>query len=199
MKTEFIIQADTIRALLIHAPKNDVRHYLNGVCFDTDKGRAIALDRHRLLAVRLPEEAKSGQGSLIIPREALEAVTKGREDYPVLISIEGVGNGRATLSAGGMETSTPLIDGTFPDVDRVIPTKTSGEFAHINHEYLMDAIKAAVLLKAPGFSKAFSYCPVRHNGTSGALVDMGEDAVCAIMPMRSDAPAPNVPFTPPAI
>jgi hypothetical protein len=73
--------------------------------------------------------------------------------------------------------------GKFPDYERIIPMTPSGEVAQFNALYLADCAKAADLL---GRTRIKGYVTVAHNGTSAALVDLGEHAFAVLMPCRGE-------------
>ena len=105
----------------------ETRYYLNGIYLHASATdgkptlRAVATDGHRLAQAELPlpNGAKDMPG-VIVPRKTVSELTKLVEDGESEIRIE--------LSASKIRVSTPrvvltskLIDGTFPDYERVIP------------------------------------------------------------------------------
>ena len=102
----------------------DVRHYLNGLLLEVQDGliRAVATDGHRLARVEvpLPEGAKE-MPNIIIPRKAITEVRKLIDDWSDDIDIS-LSETKICFSIGDIILSTKLIDGTFPDYERVIPS-----------------------------------------------------------------------------
>lgn len=106
----------------------ETRYYLNGIFLhvtDEDKPvlKAAATDGHRLARVTLPQpEGASGMPDIIIPRKCVAEIRKlldENADNPVQIDLS------ASKIRFTMETAiltSKLIDGTFPDYNRVIPT-----------------------------------------------------------------------------
>ena len=101
----------------------DVRYYLNGLLLEIGKGRlrAVATDGHRLAVADVAVEGADGDGrSVIVPRkgvmELLRLLSVG--DELVELSLGGVA---AQLDVGDVRVVTKLIDGRFPDYERVIP------------------------------------------------------------------------------
>ena len=93
----------------------EVRYYLNGVFLHTTDGviTAVATDGHRLSRNKgavVPEFA-----GIIIPRKAVGLLPKGT----VTVSVS---DAKIRVSAGDFVLTSKLIDGTFPDYQRVIPT-----------------------------------------------------------------------------
>ena len=106
----------------------ETRYYLNGIYVHTiDVGghvmlRAVATDGHRLARVEIPAPAGSaGMPGVIIPRKAVAEVQKLIEDLDKEVSIE-ISPTKARFSLGEVVLTTKLIEGTFPDYTRVIPT-----------------------------------------------------------------------------
>lgn len=109
----------------------ETRYYLNGIFLhvsDEDRPvlKAAATDGHRLARFTLPRpEGAEGMPDVIVPRKAVAELRKLLEE-----SLDG--NVQVDLSAskirftlggeGGVVLTSKLIDGTFPDYSRVIPT-----------------------------------------------------------------------------
>ena len=183
------IAHDTIKALLLIAPKSDIRYYLNGVCVDVRNGAAtlVATDGHRLLAVPvLADNVENAiDGQYIIPRDVLDAVK------PVKLSLRGtlpltieIVDTRITIT-GATTAASPTIDGCFPDWRRVTPATANNEPAQYQPEYIASFGKVGELL---GGKKV--KCVIHYNGMGAALVTFPtSEALGVIMPMRVNAEA----------
>ncbi|HEY1887203.1 MAG TPA: DNA polymerase III subunit beta [Roseiarcus sp.] len=106
----------------------ETRYYLNGIYLHTvDIGgapmlRAVATDGHRLARVEAPApEGSAGIPGVIVPRKAVNEVQKLLEDLSQDVTIE-ISTAKARFQFGDVVLTTKLIDGTFPDYARVIPT-----------------------------------------------------------------------------
>ncbi len=107
----------------------ETRYYLNGIFMHTtDAGggnvmlRAVATDGHRLARVEIPSpQGANGMPGIIIPRKAVSEVQKLIEDGEKEISIE-ISPTKARFTLGEVVLTTKLIEGTFPDYTRVIPS-----------------------------------------------------------------------------
>jgi DNA polymerase-3 subunit beta len=109
----------------------ETRYYLNGIFLhvtDEDEPllKAAATDGHRLARFTLPRpEGASGMPDVIVPRKAVGELRKLLDeamDGNVLIDLSA-SKIRFTLGGeGGVVLTSKLIDGTFPDYSRVIPT-----------------------------------------------------------------------------
>ena len=84
--------------------------------------RAVATDGHRLARVETPApEGSIGIPGVIVPRKAVSEVQKLLEDLSQDVAIE-ISTAKARFQFGDVVLTTKLIDGTFPDYARVIPT-----------------------------------------------------------------------------
>ena len=185
---QFTIKQSQLKALLILAPKSDIRYYLCGVYVEYNQTttRLVVTDGHKLGVFNHHSEDNQGAGSLIIPREVIENLPKATRSFdPELIITSEDKEGFWKISAAGTQTIFGQIDGRFPDYRRVCDFKTSGEAANFNYEYMVQFLKVQHAL---GGSKT---CTVNlyQNGTSGALVTLAgvDNFAGVIMPMRTDA------------
>jgi DNA polymerase-3 subunit beta len=106
----------------------ETRYYLNGIFLHTvdvdgkSMLRAVATDGHRLARVETPAPQGSvGMPGVIAPRKAVSEVLKLLEDPAQEVQIE-ISTAKARFQFGEVVLTTKLIDGTFPDYQRVIPT-----------------------------------------------------------------------------
>ena len=134
LPTTFTVSArdlrDVIDSTRFAISTEETRYYLNGIYLHAIEGaapklRAVATDGHRLarIEIDLPEGAKDMPG-VIVPRKCIAEVRKLLDelgdDAPVDIALS-TSKIRFKFSAEATLTSK-LIDGTFPDYSRVIPT-----------------------------------------------------------------------------
>ena len=135
LPTSFEIPAKTLAELIDRTrfaiSTEETRYYLNGIFLhvsEEDKPvlKAAATDGHRLARFTLARpEGAEGMPDVIVPRKAVQELRKLLEE-----SLDG--NAEIDLSAskirftlggeGGVVLTSKLIDGTFPDYSRVIPT-----------------------------------------------------------------------------
>ena len=106
----------------------ETRYYLNGVYMhvaDGDAGRAlrcVATDGHRLARIDadLPEGAAEMPG-VIVPRKTVGELRKLLEDDEAQIAVS-VSETKVRFATQDITLTSKVIDGTFPDYTRVIPT-----------------------------------------------------------------------------
>ena len=106
----------------------ETRYYLNGIFLHTHetggklKLRAVATDGHRLARAEIDAPAGSeGMPGIIIPRKTVSELQKLLDTPDVAITTE-VSDTKIRLTIGNIILTSKLIDGTFPDYQRVIPT-----------------------------------------------------------------------------
>ena len=105
----------------------ETRFYLNGIYIHAMKEgkeqrlRAVATDGHRLARYELdlPDGAKDIPG-VIIPRKTVAELRRLLEDADGAIEI-GLSDTKIQFTFDGVELTSKLIDGSFPDYQRVIP------------------------------------------------------------------------------
>jgi DNA polymerase-3 subunit beta len=105
----------------------ETRYYLNGIYLHAaQRGkeqtlRAVATDGHRLAQAELPApKGSSGMPGIILPRKTVHELHRLIEDSGDTVSI-GVSPAKARFEIGTITLTSKLIDGTFPDYERVIP------------------------------------------------------------------------------
>jgi DNA polymerase-3 subunit beta len=105
----------------------ETRYYLNGIYLHATVAegarmlRAVATDGHRLARVEeaLPEGAETIPG-VIIPRKTVGELRKLLDEESGGVEI-GLSDTRIQFKVGPITLTSKLIDGTFPEYDRVIP------------------------------------------------------------------------------
>lgn len=134
LPTSFELPAATLVQLIdktrFAISTEETRYYLNGIFLHVadDNGtpvlKAAATDGHRLARYTLPQPAGAEKmPDIIVPRKCVNEVHKllaENADGNVVIDLSA-SKIRFTFGSGAVLTSK-LIDGTFPDYSRVIPT-----------------------------------------------------------------------------
>ena len=121
----------------------ETRYYLNGIYFHAATAggtavlRGVATDGHRLARVEVPlPKGAADIPGVIVPRKTVGEVRKLLDESDGSVDIE-LSDTRIRFASGGVTLVSKLIDGTFPDYERVIPTGNDKvlnvpckEFAH---------------------------------------------------------------------
>ncbi|CAO4174896.1 DNA polymerase III subunit beta [Methylorubrum populi] len=121
--------ARMVREIGFAISTEETRYYLNGVYLHAPDGAeraeglvGVATDGHRLARARLPRpEGAEGMPGIILPRKLVTEIGKladgdGGPEFEVALSPSKIRIGR-----DGTTLTSKLIDGTFPDYERVIP------------------------------------------------------------------------------
>jgi DNA polymerase-3 subunit beta len=127
----FALPAVTLRGLIDRTrfaiSTEETRYYLNGIYLHaTEAGgakvlRAVATDGHRLARVEEPlPEGASAMPGVIIPRKTVNELRKLLDETSESIEIE-LSDTRIRFRIGAVTLTSKLIDGTFPEYERVIP------------------------------------------------------------------------------
>lgn len=107
----------------------ETRYYLNGIYLHVagKNLRAVATDGHRLAQFDLPApKGATGMPGVIVPRKTVGEVQRLIEGGDSEIGIE-LSAAKIRFTLGDMVLTSKLIDGTFPDYTRVIPTGNDKE------------------------------------------------------------------------
>ena len=111
----------------------ETRYYLNGIFLHTiEVGsklmlRAVATDGHRLARAEIEAPAGSeGMPGIIIPRKTVGELQKLLDEPDVTVQVQ-LSDTKIRLQIGTVVLTSKLIDGTFPDYQRVIPTSNDKE------------------------------------------------------------------------
>ena len=111
----------------------ETRYYLNGIYFHAAKSnqvdvlRGVATDGHRLARVELPLPKGAGDmPGVIVPRKTVGELRKLIDESDALVDIE-LSETKIRFACGNIVLTSKLIDGTFPDYERVIPAGNDKE------------------------------------------------------------------------
>lgn len=106
----------------------ETRYYLNGVYMHVSQGetgkvlRCVATDGHRLARIDAPlPEGADGMPGVIVPRKTVGELRKLLEDDDAMIAVS-VSETKVRFATPAITLTSKVIDGTFPDYTRVIPT-----------------------------------------------------------------------------
>jgi DNA polymerase-3 subunit beta len=135
-------------AMAVH----DIRYYLNGILFIAE-GRTLTLvatDGHRLaLAQAQLETDVATRQEVILPRKTVLELQRLLKDEDTAIEMRFAGN-QARFSFSGMEFVTKLVEGKFPDYNRVIPKNHKNALA-VGRETLLASLQRAAILTSEKF------------------------------------------------
>jgi hypothetical protein len=177
---DYTIPVSTLKASLFTMAKKDVRFYLNGAFLDFRKGRIVSTDGHCLFCGQIPY---ADHDPVIIPREVIEQTVKsvGKRglSWAADMSIE---SGAVKITVPGAMFCANLVDGKFPEYERIVSVNPSGESAQFDPNILLACYEAIAAYTTAGRAYPMLY----PNGSSGAIyAQSGTDAFCVVMPWRA--------------
>ncbi len=128
LPTRFELPAATLRQIIektrFAISSEETRYYLMGIFLHVvdDQLRAAATDGHRLARVTVPRpHGAEGMPDVIVPRKAVQELYRLLEELEGTVEIS-LSPTKIRFGLGSAILTSKLIDGTFPDYNRVIPT-----------------------------------------------------------------------------
>jgi DNA polymerase-3 subunit beta len=137
-------------AMAVH----DIRYYLNGILFVAEGKNLtlVATDGHRLALAQATLDVEIPKQEVILPRKTvleLQRLLKDDKDAAGTIEMRFAGN-QAKFSFSGMEFVTKLVEGKFPDYNRVIP-KNHKNSVTLGRVPLLASLQRAAILTSEKF------------------------------------------------
>ncbi|MEQ8246720.1 MAG: DNA polymerase III subunit beta [Alphaproteobacteria bacterium] len=128
----FQIEADALKRLIDKSrfaiSTEETRYYLNGIYLHAAEAegvpmlRAVATDGHRLAQVECPlPDGAAAMPGVIVPRKAVLEVRRLLDQVDGTVEVS-LSESKIRFAFGKTVLTTKLIDGTFPDYQRVIPS-----------------------------------------------------------------------------
>lgn len=168
--------------------QQDIRYYLNGLLLvvDSKSVTAVATDGHRLAFCQIPSEQECSKQEVIIPRKTILELQRLLEDSEEPVEIEITGN-QVKLGFAETELVSKLVEGKFPDYNRVLPKGYKNMFT-IERDTLQRALQRAAIMTsdkfkgvrcvvAPGSMKISSTNADQEEAVEELEIDYGGDTV----------------------
>lgn len=127
----------------------ETRYYLNGIYVHAHDGalRAVATDGHRLALAELDlPSGASGLPGIIIPRKTVAEIRRLIDDGDSDVSLS-MSDAKIQFHYGTAVLTSKLIDGTFPDYERVIPRTNEKELV-IDNKVFASAVDRVATISA---------------------------------------------------
>ncbi len=149
--TDFSVNQEKLINLLANTQfamaQQDVRYYLNGLLLEisTNNLKAVATDGHRLAFDETEIKAATNESKqIIVPRkgvtELMRLLQAGKDDASIKVS-----KNHMQVRSGNLSFTSKLIDGKFPDYQRVIP-ESSETVVIASREELKNSLSRASIL-----------------------------------------------------
>jgi DNA polymerase-3 subunit beta len=131
--------------------QQDIRYYLNGMLLVVDGAtlQAVATDGHRLSWASLAIGGSYTRQEVILPRKTVLELSKLLEDNDAPLVIDILAN-QARFRFGNVELVSKVVDGKFPDYNRVIPAGHTKR-VELDRATLLSALQRAAILSNEKF------------------------------------------------
>lgn len=171
-------------AMAVH----DIRYYLNGILFVAE-GKSLTLvatDGHRLALAQSQLDVEIPKQEVILPRKTVLELQRLLKEEDTPIEMRFAGN-QAKFGFSGMEFVTKLVEGKFPDYNRVIP-KNHKNHVTLGRAPLLASLQRAAILTSekfkgvrvniePGVLRIASSNAEQEEAKEELEVDYGGDAI----------------------
>ena len=151
---KIVLQQKKLKDLLLSVQyamaQQDVRYYLNGVLLivEGDELKAVATDGHRLAYNATEIEGKFEKQEIILPRKAVVELCKLLNDSEDKVEI-AFSQQQVKAEFSGITLITKVIEGKFPDYERVIPKYNN--HLNMNRTLIQQALQRAAILSNEKF------------------------------------------------
>ncbi|GAB4089169.1 DNA polymerase III subunit beta [Hydrogenophaga soli] len=171
-------------AMAVH----DIRYYLNGILFVAEGNRLslVATDGHRLAYASATLDVEVPKQEVILPRKTVLELQRLLSDKEGDIAMQ-FANNQAKFSFDGMEFVTKLVEGKFPDYNRVIPKNHKNSITlgrtpllqTLQRTAIMtsDKFKGVRLNLEPGLLRVASTNAEQEEAVDELDIDYGGDAI----------------------
>jgi DNA polymerase-3 subunit beta len=151
----FSVPQKTLRNLInqVHFAMavHDIRYYLNGILFIAEAHTLtlVATDGHRLALAQAALETEVPRQEVILPRKTVLELQRLLKDEDTPIEMRFASN-QAVFDFAGLEFVTKLVEGKFPDYNRVIP-KNHRNAITLGRVPLLASLQRAAILTSEKF------------------------------------------------
>lgn len=168
--------------------QQDIRYYLNGLLLvlDGNKVIAVATDGHRLAYCQADAGQEFERQEVIIPRKTILELQRLLEDSDEPVQIQLAAN-QIKLGFADIELISKLVEGKFPDFNRVVPKGYVNSFTLSRDEMLRSLQRAAIMtsdkfkgvrcIVTPGSMKIISTNADQEEAVEEMEIDYGGDSV----------------------
>jgi len=131
--------------------QQDIRYYLNGMLLVLDKStlQAVATDGHRLSWASIGVAGDFSRQEVILPRKTVLELGKLLTDSDDTVTIDILAN-QVRFRFSNIELVSKVVDGKFPDFNRVIPVG-HGKHVELDRVTLLSALQRAAILSNEKF------------------------------------------------
>ncbi|MES2934812.1 MAG: DNA polymerase III subunit beta [Pseudomonadota bacterium] len=168
--------------------QQDIRYYLNGLLLVVDGKNviAVATDGHRLAFCQVETEQEFARQEVIIPRKTILELQRLLDENDDPVDLEIAAN-QVKLTFADIELISKLVEGKFPDYNRVVPKGYKNNFTIGRDELLRSLQRAAIMtsdkfkgvrvIVTPGSMKISSTNADQEEAVEELEIDYGGDSV----------------------
>jgi DNA polymerase-3 subunit beta len=127
--------------------QQDVRYYLNGLLIEVSRARvrAVATDGHRLALADVSVTANTDAAmQVIVPRKGVLELARLLSEAEEEVTVQLTRN-HVRVDLGALQFTSKLIDGKFPDYDKVIPAEGGAAVLADREALRQGLIRASIL------------------------------------------------------
>ncbi|HZR01733.1 MAG TPA: DNA polymerase III subunit beta [Burkholderiales bacterium] len=154
---QFDVAQRDLKRLLGHVhysmAQQDIRYYLNGLLLAVESNvlTVVATDGHRLALARaaFEQHVSSSKTEVILPRKAVLELFKLLADSDAKAAVT-IRDNQVSFKLDGAELTSKVVDGKFPDYQKVIPTGYTKHFV-LDRVALQGALQRAAILSNEKF------------------------------------------------
>lgn len=149
------VQQGELKSLLLLVQyamaQQDIRYYLNGLLLVMEENhlKAVATDGHRLGFALIPLKVSQEKKEIILPRKTVLELTRQLNDNEEPVLIEILKN-QIRFTFSNIVLVSKVVDGKFPDYNRVIPTGHQKQI-EVNRLLLLQTLQRASILSNEKF------------------------------------------------
>jgi DNA polymerase-3 subunit beta len=163
--------------------QQDVRYYLNGLLLEVgaNKLRAVATDGHRMAMSEAPLGSHGeGDKQVIVPRKGVQELTRFLESSDETVDVL-LGSNHLRVVFPNLTFTSKLIDGRFPDYNKVIPQKQT-ILLKLDRDLFRETLNRAAILSnekyrgvrfsiAPGTLRVTAHNPEQEEAQEELAID----------------------------
>lgn len=137
---------DLLKQVEFAMAQQDIRYYLNGLLFEVVANRLniVGTDGHRLSFTSTELKQNYEKQEVILPRKTVIELVKLLDDTEEEVAVE-ISNNQVNFSFGNIKLISKVIDGKFPDYNRVIPIGHQNTFTIERLNVLLAMQRASIL------------------------------------------------------
>ncbi len=146
IKISQIVFKKLLKQVEFEMAQQDIRYYLNGLLLEVIENNLniIGTDGHRLSFTSAKLNQSYDKTDVIVPRKTVIKLIKLLNDSDEEVTIE-IGAGQINFTFNEIRLISKIIDGKFPDYNRVIPTGHQNSFTVNRMSVLTAMLRASIL------------------------------------------------------